>query len=131
MIRLATLTTSPHLSLNASQFINDQVSQTNSISNSIFLLNQNIFGQFNGQNILDELNSLNLMINSYLLNSNYNYTSALLLITTQLQPNFHTFINSFIASINSNNNSYSSMSFTVLIVASVISMVFIVILAIL
>jgi len=71
------------------------------------------------------------MINSYLLNSNYNYTSALLLITTQLQPNFHTFINSFIASINSNNNSYSSMSFTVLIVASVISMVFIVILAIL
>jgi hypothetical protein len=70
-------------------------------------------------------------MNSYLLNPNYNSTNILLLITTQLQPNFHSFLNSYIASMNSNNNSYKSVSFSVLIVASVILIVLIAILAIL
>lgn len=125
------MTTAPRLSLNASSLINGEIATTNSISNAIFVLNQNVYGQFNGQSLLTMMNSLNLMMNSYLLNPAYNSTSALLLITTQLQPSFHSFLNSFVSTLSASNNSYAAASFTVLVVASVVLLVLIAVLAVL
>lgn len=55
-------------------------------------MDQNIFNANGGQTILDQLNTLNLYINSYLLTANYPYRNALTLITTKIVPSFNTFI---------------------------------------
>jgi hypothetical protein len=103
VILLGELTTLPfyNSSLNVSQAINAQISHTNQISSELYALNQNIFNLNGGQGILDLLNTLNLYMNSYLLNANYSYKTILSLITAKITPNFMAFIQSLIDAYNS------------------------------
>lgn len=91
-------------SINVTKSINNQIIFSNSLSSTLYSLNQNIFNINGGQTLLDLLNTLNLYINSYLLNSNYNYKTILSLITKSIVPNFQTFINTMVNSYSSSSN---------------------------
>lgn len=91
-------------SINVTQSINNQIIFSNSLSSTLYSLNQNIFNINGGQTLLDLLNTLNLYINSYLLNSNYNYKTILSLITKSIVPNFQSFITSMVNSYSSSSN---------------------------
>lgn len=92
-------------SINVTQSINNQIVFSNSLSSSLYALSQNIFNINGGQTLLDLLNTLNLYINSYLLNTNYSYKNILSLITKSIVPSFQSFIISIVNSYNSSSNS--------------------------
>ena len=49
-----------------------------------------------GQTVLDNFNTLNLYINSYLLNSNHPYDTILSHVSQTIYPNFNIFINNYL-----------------------------------
>ena len=91
-------------SINVTQSINNQIIFSNSLSSTLYSLNQNIFNINGGQTLLDLLNTLNLYINSYLLNPNYSYKTILSLLTKSIVPNFQSFITSMVSSYSSSSN---------------------------
>ena len=95
------------------------------LNQQIYSINQQAFTETAGPNILQQLNTMNLLINQFLLNNSTTNLQASLNSCQQIYPVFNTFIDSVVSTIASNNNSNTTLCVALLVVVTLLLVLFI------
>jgi hypothetical protein len=120
-IKLGTLTQFDLLGLpqNTTQLIKNQIATSSNISNDLYNINPYAFSESAGQSLLQQLNTLNLYINSFLLNTASAAQSALNLLIV-ITPAFYSYVDSLMTIHGNQLASYSSTALILVITFSII-----------
>ena len=95
------------------------------LNQQIYSINQQAFTETAGPNILQQLNTMNLLINQFLLSNSSTNLQASLNSCQQIYPIFNTYIDSVVSTIASNNNSNTTLCVALLVVVTLLLVLFI------